>query len=146
MRIVIPPDKPAESVAKWRPILQYLQHVASVESVRVDEVRLHHHANRSRKRPALACYAAEADWDHHTIDLCGGQDKATVLHEIAHLLTEEHHTRRWSAVLMRLHRQYLPPRKVQRADRMLAMEYPKARPLYRERYGAPAPRILRSAR
>jgi hypothetical protein len=42
--------------------------------------------------------------------------------------------------LMALHRLYLPKARCLRADRVLAMEYRSARPLYLARYGHSAPK------
>ena len=75
------------------------------------------------------------------IEFCGGQDRETALHEIAHLITKEGHSRIWAVALMALHRRYLSPDRCHRADRVLAMEYRSARPLYLERYGSAAPRL-----
>jgi len=140
MIVVVPPEKPADDVARWQPTLRYLQRVVDAEGVRLDEVHLHHHPRRRDGRRRVACFCAEADWETHTLTLCGGQDRQTILHEVGHLIVEDYHTAIWSAETMRLHRVWLPAHRVQHADRLLAMEYRKARGLYRAVYGAPAPR------
>lgn len=141
MQIIVPPDKPAADTARWQPILRYLQRVVDGEHVRLDTVYLHHHPRRPDGSRQVACFCGEADWQDHTLTLCGGQDRITILHEIAHMIVEDHHTAIWSAETMRLHRVWLPADQVQHADRLLAIEYRKARGLYRSVYGAPAPRL-----
>lgn len=141
MHIIVPPDKPAADTARWQPTLRFLQRVVDGEHVRLDAVHLHHHPRRPDGSRPVACYCGEADWEFHTLTLCGGQDRLTVLHEVAHLIVEDYHTVIWSAEVMRLHRVWLPADDVQHADRLLAMEYRKARSLYRSVYGASAPRM-----
>jgi hypothetical protein len=135
--LVVPEDKPADAVKRWTPVIAFTRRIAKMEKVHIDEIRLHSHPIG-----AEACYDAEASWeDRAVIEFCGGQNRETALHELAHLITKEGHSRIWAFALMALHRRYLSPERCGRADRVLAMEYRSARPLYLERYGSAAPRI-----
>jgi len=126
----IPEGKPEDQVARWRPTIRFLERVAKAEGINVAAVQLHNHPPGSR-----ACYDGEADFDESLITLCGGQDRETVLHELAHLQTQTWHKRSWALALVRLHERWLSPRKCARADRSLAHDYPKARRVYRAKYG-----------
>lgn len=139
VEVIIPPDKPAQAVARWQPIIRYTKKVAELEGIDLRQIILHSHPAGS-----MACYMAEADWEAHSITLCGGQDRQTALHELAHLLIEDYHTRFWAQELFRMHRLYLPANRVGRADRMVAKEYPKARQLYSSVYGTRPPWWVRS--
>lgn len=132
--LIVPPDKSPEAVRKWLPVVAFTRRVAKAEGINLIEIRLHSHA-----RGSIACYDAQASWEDHFVEFCGGQNRETALHELAHLVVEDYHSRVWATALMALHRTYLPPARCQRADRVLAMEYRSARPLYLARYGHAAP-------
>ncbi len=141
IEIIIPPEKPESEVRRWYPILRFLKRVAAAEKIEVRTVALHAHAPGT-----VSCYDGETDFDEKRIDLCSGQDKETVLHELAHLESDDYHGKRWSMSLMHLHQKYLPKARCEHADRVLAIEYRAARPLFRERYGVSAPRERRGMR
>lgn len=134
-KLIIPDDKPLQSVEKWLPIFDYLVKVAKAEGIPVKEMRVHSHPAGT-----YACWDAEADFDEMSVTFCGGQDRETVLHELAHLLVEDHHTRVWAQELFRMHRLYLPKHRVARADRAVARDYQKGMSLYKEVYGCRIPR------
>lgn len=138
---LIPPDKPAEQVRKWQPILRFLARVSNAEGIEVRAVALHNHPEGT-----VACYDGETDFDEKRIDLCGGQDRETVLHELAHLESDDYHGKRWASSLMHLHGKYLSPKRAAHADRVLAIEYRAARPLFRLKYGFAAPKERRGVR
>lgn len=138
IEVQIPPEKPAAQVAKWRPIISFLRRVAAAEKITVNAIILHAHPTGT-----IGCYDGEADFDEATISLCSGQDKETVLHELAHLSSDDYHGKKWSTELMRLHSKYLSPKKALHADRVLAIEYRSARPLFFTKYGFHAPKERR---
>lgn len=116
-------------------MVAFTRRVAEAEGIDLREIRLHAHA-----RGSIACYDAQASWEDHFVEFCGGQNRETALHELAHLIVEDYHSKTWAVCLMALHRTYLPPARARRADRVLAMEYRSARPLYLARYGHSAPK------
>lgn len=130
MELRIPEGKPEDQVERWRPTIRFLERVAKAEGINVAAVQLHNHPIGSR-----SCYDGEADFDESVIALCSGQDRETVLHELAHLQTQTWHKRSWAQALFRLHERWLSPRKCAKADRALARDYPKARRVYRAKYG-----------
>ena len=130
MELRIPEGKPEDQVERWRATIRFLERVAKAEGINVAAVQLHNHPIGSR-----ACYDGEADFDESVIALCSGQDRETVLHELAHLQTQTWHKRSWAQALFRLHARWLSPRKCAKADRALARDYPKARRVYRAKYG-----------
>jgi hypothetical protein len=134
IRVVVPNDKPEAATRRWSPVLAFTKRVAKAERIVLDEIRLHHHPKGS-----IACFDAEASWEDHWIAFCGGQNRETALHELAHLVVEDYHSKAWAIALMALHRAYLPPARCRRADRVLAIEYRSARPLYAARYGENPP-------
>jgi hypothetical protein len=134
IRVVVPNDKPEAATRRWSPVLAFAKRVAKAERINLEEIRLHHHPKGS-----IACFDAEASWEDHWIAFCGGQNRETALHELAHLVVEDYHSKTWAVALMALHRAYLPPARCRRADRVLAMEYRSARPLYAARYGENPP-------
>ena len=135
-RLVVPEGKPAAAVRRWAPVLRFTRRVAEAERVKLEEIRLHSHP-----RGAQACFDAQASWEDHFIEFCGGQNRETALHELAHLIVEDYHSKTWAVSLMALHARYLPAERCKRADRVLAIEYRSARPLYLARYGSSAPRF-----
>jgi hypothetical protein len=134
IRVIVPNDKPDTAVRRWSSVLAFTKRVAKAERIVLDEIRLHHHPKGS-----IACFDAEASWEDHWIAFCGGQNRETALHELAHLVVEDYHSKTWATALMALHRAYLPPARCRRADRVLAIEYRSARPLYAARYGENPP-------
>jgi len=138
IRLIVPEDKPVEKVDAWKPTIAFLERVSEAEKIRVEAVILHSHPEGS-----LGCYDGEADFDEYTVTLCSGQDKETILHELAHLAVSDWHSRKWAAETMRLHSKYLSPRKALHADRVLAIEYRSARPLFALKYGFAAPKERR---
>ena len=138
IEVRIPPEKPAAQVAKWRPTIAFLRRVAAAEKIHVTAIILHAHPAGT-----IGCYDGEADFDEATIALCSGQDKETVLHELAHLSSNDYHGKKWATEVMRLHSKYLPKAKALHADRVLAIEYRSARPLFAAKYGFHAPKERR---
>lgn len=134
IRVIVPNDKPEAATRLWSPVIAFTRRVAKAEGINLEEIHLHHHP-----KGATACYDAEASWEDHWIAFCGGQNRETVLHELAHLIVEDYHSKAWATATMALHRAYLPPARCRRADRVLAMEYRSARPVYAARYGENAP-------
>lgn len=138
IEVRIPPEKPAAQVAKWRPYISFLRRVAAAEKIHVNAIILHAHPTGT-----IGCYDGEADFDEATISLCSGQDKETILHELAHLSSDDYHGKKWATELMQLHSKYLSPKKALHADRVLAIEYRSARPLFFSKYGFHAPKERR---
>jgi hypothetical protein len=138
IRLIVPEDKPAEKVDAWKPTIAFLERVAEAEKIRVEAVILHSHPEGS-----LGCFDGEADFDEYTVTLCSGQDKETILHELAHLSVNDYHSRKWAIETMRLHSKYLSPKKALHADRVLAIEYRSARPLFAAKYGFNSPKERR---
>jgi hypothetical protein len=138
IRLIIPEDKPVEKVDAWKPTIAFLERVAEAEAIRVEAVILHSHPDGS-----IGCYDGEADFDGYTVTLCSGQDKETILHELAHLSVNDYHSRKWAIETMRLHSKYLSPKKALHADRVLAIEYRSARPVFAVKYGFAAPKERR---
>lgn len=65
-------------------------------------ITLHHHwINRD-------CDLGVAESGYKTIELCDHHPE-TVLHELAHLWTQENHTKAWARALLLLHREFLSP-------------------------------------
>lgn len=138
IRLIVPQDKPVEKVDAWKPTIAFLERVSEAESIRVEAVILHSHPDGS-----IGCYDGEADFDEYTVSLCSGQDKETILHELAHLSVNDYHSRKWAIETMRLHSKYLSAKKALHADRVLAIEYRSARPLFAVKYGFAAPKERR---
>jgi len=127
-----------ERFKRYEPVLRFIKRVADAEGVVVNLVRLHDHK-------AGSCGVdAEADMEEYSIDLCGAWDRATALHEIAHLVVIDnatrHHTRAWAVKVMELNEKYLPAARAERANRRIALDHNKARHLYRQRTGKRIPR------
>jgi len=131
----IPPGKPADAVAAWRPTMNYLMRIALAERIDIDRIALHDHPAGT-----MACFMAQAAWDsERVIELCGRDghtDKLTALHELAHLQAEDWHGIPWVIAAYRLHRKYLPANRVRHADWLLGQESGKARTHWRRAYGS----------
>jgi hypothetical protein len=134
IRLVVPDGKPEAATKRWSPVVAFTKRVAKAEGINLQEIRLHYHPTAT-----IACFDAEASWEEQWVAFCGGQNRETALHELAHLVVEDYHSKAWAVALMALHRAYLPPTRCRRADRVLAIEYRAARPLYAARYEENAP-------
>ena len=78
--LIVPPDKSPEAVKKWLPVVAFTRRVAKAEGINLKEIRLHSHP-----RGSIACYNAQASWEDHFVEFCGGQNRETALHELAHM-------------------------------------------------------------
>jgi hypothetical protein len=123
---------------QYQPVLRFLERVAKQEGIAITVVQIHDHK-------AGSCGSdAEADMEAMAIELCGAWDRATALHELAHLIvidnSTRHHTRQWAVKVMELNEKYLPAARAERANRRIALDHNKARHLYRQRTGKRIPR------
>jgi hypothetical protein len=112
-------------------LVTFVNAVAEAEKIGPVAVFFHEHKQR--------CFDGEANIDDRSITFCAKRDRLTALHEIAHIATQEHHTRKWAKFLFLINERYITEQRALRANRAAAIDYPKARRLYKEKYGAPPP-------
>lgn len=112
-------------------LVAFVSAVAEAEKIGSVTVLFHDHKQR--------CFDGEADMAARTITFCAKRDRLTALHEIAHIATQEAHTRKWAKFLFIVNERYITEQRALRANRAAAIDYPKARRLYKEKYGAPPP-------
>lgn len=119
---------------KCMQMLGFLKRVAKREKIEVLKIDFH-----PRHRPD--CFDAETDFDEKRITFCGAVDRITILHELAHLGTDQPHTRAWAELLLSYHEKYLSADVRKRADRNIALNYGKGATAYYRKYGK---RVLRT--
>jgi hypothetical protein len=112
-------------------IVAFVNAVAEAEKIGPVTVLFHEHKNR--------CFDGEADMDARAITFCAKRDRLTALHELAHIATQEAHTRKWAKFLFIINERYITEQRALRANRAAAIDYAKARRLYKEKYGVPPP-------
>jgi hypothetical protein len=107
---------------KWRKSLKIAAKAVSRHKIPTTEIRLHHHwISRN-------CDMGVADDVKKSIELCDTHPE-TVLHELAHLWTQDYHTKGWARHLFILHREYLSKEEVAFYQRETVKRYKTAKEL-----------------
>lgn len=85
---------------KWRRSMKMAAKAVKKHKIPVTKFILHHHwINRN-------CDLGVADDSTKTIQLCDTHPE-TALHELAHLWSQDYHTKQWARLLFLLHREFL---------------------------------------
>lgn len=107
---------------EWRKSLQMAAKAVRRHKIPVRSIDIHHHwLNPS-------CDLGVADDGSKTISLCDNHPE-TALHELAHLWTQDRHTKAWARRLFQLHREYLSDQEVGFFQRETVRRYNTAREL-----------------
>lgn len=107
---------------KWRRSLRMASRIVNRHKIPVSFIELHHHwFNRE-------CDMGVADDVKKSIELCDAHPE-TVLHELAHLWTQDYHTKSWARHLFMLHKEYLSKEEVAFFQKETVRRYKTAREL-----------------
>lgn len=124
----------------WNPYLDWARSVIVTEDADSVILELHWHADTWQ----LGCdFLGMHNSDTMEMHLCGHKapSKATILHEIAHLLapSEAGHGRAWAEILLRINERWLPQRRALRANRAHAYSYRSFASVWRKHSGESLP-------
>ena len=121
--LVIPVRMPKSDLARWRKSLSVVAAIAESRKINLTVVRLHYH-NPPKSRSSYGDHhpMGEAETDFGEVTLCAN-DVDTAVHELAHIVTKEAHTRKWAATYIRLATEYMPLGVAKRALRHAAKFY-----------------------
>jgi len=93
----------------------------------VSSIELHHHWRTPN------CDLGQAEEGRKTIVLCDNHPE-TALHELAHLWTQDRHTKEWARRLFLLHREFLSKEEVGFYQREAAKMYKTAKEVVEKEY------------
>jgi hypothetical protein len=133
-------DIPPNVLSYWNPYIEWARSVIVTEDADNVILELHWHADTWQ----LGCgFLGMHNSDTMELHLCGhkGPSKATILHEIAHLLApvESGHGRDWAETLLRINERWLPRRRALRANRAHAYSYRSFASVWRRHSGESLP-------
>lgn len=107
---------------KWHKSLKIAAKAVTRHKIPITEIRLHHHWIERN------CDMGVADDVKKSIELCDTHPE-TVLHELAHLWTQDYHTKSWARHLFMLHREYLSKEEVAFYQKETVKRYKTAKEL-----------------
>lgn len=136
------PGIPKAALDMWEENLKFLNELLVKNSISLVHVYLHWHND-----PDLIHYCGVTYLDEKRMAFCQGNDKETMLHEVAHLMVKfPEHNEKWADVLLQLHAKYLKGTELRNADAELCKDYTKAVNAYRERYKKEPPKSRKRRR
>ena len=110
---------PARILVSWEAAIRFLDTTLKDQSLELYHVYVHWHAD-----PDLQHYCGVTYLDDKRMAFCSGNDRETMLHEIAHLkYGSTEHDDKWAAILFALHKKYLKGKEREKADAELAKDY-----------------------
>jgi hypothetical protein len=85
--------------------------------------------------------------DEKRMAFCSGNDKSTMLHELAHLQYGLHeHDTKWAGKLIDLHEKYLNGKEREKADSDLVKDYKAAAKVMKRRKPTPSPMMAKTTK
>ena len=122
---------PGRALVQWEESLKFLNEVLKTYKVPLIHVYLHWH-----KDPDVAHYCGITYIDEKRMAFCQGNDKDTMLHEVAHVLMNyPEHDEKWANRLIDLHHAHLKGSELKKADAELVKDYGTAAKAYKKRFG-----------
>jgi hypothetical protein len=121
--LVIPVQMPKRDLTRWRKSLTVVAAIAESRKINLTVVRLHYH-NPPKSRSSYGDHhpMGEAETDFGEVTLCAN-DVDTAVHELAHIITKENHTKKWAETYIKLATEYMPIGVAKRALRHASKFY-----------------------
>lgn len=133
---------PPKAVAMWESNLRFLEDLLQKYKLDLVQAYVHWH-----KDPDEVHYCGVTWLDEKRMAFCSGNDKETMLHEIAHLITMyPEHDEKWADQLLVLHKENLKGTELRKADSELCKDYSAAAKAYKKRYKKDPPKYVRRKR
>jgi hypothetical protein len=124
---------PKRVVDTWRESIEFLDTLIRERNLELYHVFLHWHAD-----PDIAHYCGVTYIDEKRMAFCSGNDKETMLHEVAHLQYKaQPHDEVWAEHLFALHAEYLDGSALEKADADLIKDYKAAAKVFKRREEKP---------
>jgi hypothetical protein len=125
---------PKRVLDTWKDSIEFLDTLVRERELDLYHVFIHWHAD-----PDTAHYCGVTYIDEKRMAFCSGNDKETMLHEVAHLQYKaQPHDEVWAEHLINLHQEYLDGPALDKANHDLSRDYKAAsRVLKRMTDGAP---------
>jgi hypothetical protein len=122
---------PSRVLATWEENVRFLDHILKSYQLDLFQIYLHWH-----KDPDLSHYCGVTYIDEKRMAFCTGNDKETMLHEVAHLkYGVPDHNEKWANHLIDLHHAHLKGVDLKKADAELVRDYKNAEKAYKKRFG-----------
>jgi hypothetical protein len=120
---------PGRILVTWEDSLRFLDNILRERKVQLYHVFVHWHPD-----PDLTHYCGVTYIDERRMAFCSGNDKSTMLHELAHLEYGLHeHDAKWAGKLIDLHQKYLTGKELEKADSDLVKDYKAAAKVMKRR-------------
>jgi hypothetical protein len=133
---------PAKALNMWKKNLDFLQELLIKYNLDLVQVYIHWH-----KDPDEIHYCGVTWMDEKRMAFCSGNDKETMLHEVAHLIAMyPEHDEKWADQLLILHQENLKGSDLRKADSELCKDYSAAAKAYKKRYKKDPPKFVRRKR
>ena len=130
---------PRRVLDTWEDNIKFLDQLVKEHNLTLYQVFIHWH-----KDPDVVHYCGVTYIDEKRMAFCSGNDKETMLHEIAHLQYGiPDHNEKWADRLITLHEKYLKGMDLKRAHGDLASDYSNAAKAFKRRFGTVPKRIKR---
>jgi hypothetical protein len=128
---------PRRVLDTWEENIKFLDSLLVNHKLTLYQAFIHWH-----KDPDIVHYCGVTYLDEKRMAFCSGNDKETMLHEVAHLQYGiSDHNERWADRLITLHRKYLKGSELKRADGDLAHDYTNAAKAFKKRFGTVPKRV-----
>jgi len=133
---------PIKALNLWENNLRFLEELLKKYKLDLVQVFIHWH-----KDPDEIHYCGVTWMDERRMAFCAGNDKETMLHEVAHLIMlYPEHDELWSDQLLTLHKDNLTAKELRVADAELCKDYTAAAKAYKKRYGKEPPKVVKRRR
>lgn len=133
---------PKKALNMWEPNMRFLQELLDKYNIDLVQVYLHWH-----KDPDEVHYCGVTWLDEKRMAFCSGNDKETMLHEVAHMMQGyPEHDETWADQLLQIHNENLKGHELRKADSELCKEYSAAAKAYKKRYKKDPPKFVRKRR
>jgi hypothetical protein len=120
---------PPRILATWEESILFLDQLIREHKLDLYHVYIHWHED-----PELTHYCGVTYIDDKRMAFCSGNDKETMLHEIAHLeYKETEHNEIWAGKLIDLHEKYLTGKALEKANADLSKDYKAAERVFKRR-------------
>ena len=133
---------PGKALSLWEDNLKFLEGLLQKYKLDLIQVYLHWH-----KDPDEIHYCGVTWLDERRMAFCAGNDKETMLHEVAHvMMMYPEHDEAWANQSLSLHKDNLTAQELRKADSELCKDYSAAAKAYRKRYSKEPPKLARKRR
>jgi hypothetical protein len=130
---------PIKALTLWETNLRFLEELLKAHKLDLVQVFIHWH-----KDPDEIHYCGVTWMDERRMAFCAGNDKETMLHEVAHLMMMyPEHDELWADQLLVLHKQHLKANELKKADAELCRDYTAAAKAYKKRYKKDPPKRVK---